>query len=66
MWNHPKDRNILIKSDNFHLPRKLSHSEGLDGEVVIVDATEMAIKHSPKSGKNSIVLRKNTIRLKLN
>ena len=61
-----KIENILIKYDKFHLPRKLSHSEGLDGEVVIVDATEMAMKHSPKSGKNSIVLRKNAIRLKLN
>ena len=46
-----KIENILIKYDKFHLPRKLSHSEGLDGEIVIVDATEMAMKHSPKSGK---------------
>ena len=33
--------NILIKSDKFHLPKKLPHGEGLDWDVVIVDTTEI-------------------------
>ncbi|WP_151769524.1 hypothetical protein, partial [Acinetobacter junii] len=39
-----KIENILIKSDKFHLPKKLPHGAGIDWNVVIVDATEMTIE----------------------
>lgn len=38
-----KIENILIKSDKFHLSKKLPHGEGIDCNVVIVNATEMTI-----------------------
>ncbi|NNH38943.1 transposase family protein [Acinetobacter terrae] len=46
-----KIENILIKSDKFHLPKKLHHGEGLDWDVVIVDATEMVIERPKKIEK---------------
>ncbi|MCG2609393.1 transposase family protein [Acinetobacter sp. SM34] len=46
-----KIENILIKSDKFHLPKKLPHDEGLDWDVVIVDATEMVIERPKKTEK---------------
>jgi len=55
-----KIENILIKSKKFHLPKKLPQGQGIDWEVVVVDATEMTIERS-KNKINSIVERKNVI-----
>ena len=44
-----KIENILIKSDLFHLPKKLPRGTGTDWEVVVVDATEMSIEHPKKT-----------------
>lgn len=46
-----KIENILIKSELFHLPKKLPRGEGLDWEVVVVDATEMTIERPKKTEK---------------
>ncbi len=46
-----KIENILIKSDKFHLPKKLPQGEGLDWEVVVVDATEITIERPKKTEK---------------
>ena len=46
-----KIENILIKSDKFHLPKKLPHGAGIDWNVVIVDATEMTIERPKKTEK---------------
>jgi hypothetical protein len=43
--------NTLIKSKKFHLPKKLPQGQGVDWEVVVVDATEMTIER-PKKTKN--------------
>ena len=61
-----KIENILIKSDKFHLPKKLPQGEGIDWEVVVVDATEMTIERPKKNRKSTIVVRKNVIPSKLN
>jgi len=61
-----KIENILIKSDKFHLPKKLPHGAGIDWNVVIVDATEMTIERPKKNRKDSTAVRKNDIRSKLN
>lgn len=53
-----KIENILIKSDKFHLPKKLPQGEGLDWEVVVVDATEITIERPKKNRKSIIVARK--------
>ncbi len=45
-----KIENILIKSKKFHLPKKLPQGQGIDWEVVVVDATEMTIE-CPKKTK---------------
>lgn len=44
-----KVENLLIKSDLFHLPKKLPRGEGVDWEVVVVDATEMTIERPKKT-----------------
>ena len=44
-----KIENILIKSDLFHLPKKLPRGTGTDWEVVVVDATEMTIERPKKT-----------------
>ena len=46
-----KIENLLIKSDKFHLPKKLPKGEGVDWEVIVIDATEMTIER-PKKQKN--------------
>ena len=46
-----KIENILIKSDKFHLPKKLPQGEGLDWEVVVVDATEITVERPKKTEK---------------
>lgn len=46
-----KIENILIKSDKFHLPKKLPQGEGIDWGVVVVDATEMTIERPKKTEK---------------
>ncbi len=61
-----KIENILIKSDKFHLPKKLPQGEGIDWEVVVVDATEMTVERPKKNRKSTIVVRKNGIPSKLN
>lgn len=43
--------NTLIKSKKFHLSKKLPQGQGVDWEVVVVDATEMTIER-PKKTKN--------------
>ena len=43
--------NVLIKSELFHLPKKLPRGEGIDWEVVVVDATEMTIERPKKTKK---------------
>ncbi len=40
-----------VKSDKFHLPKKLPHGAGIDWNVVIVDATEMTIERPKKTEK---------------
>ncbi len=44
-----KIENILIKSKKFHLPKKLPQGQGVDWEVVVVDATEMTIERPKKT-----------------
>ena len=61
-----KIENVLIKSDKFHLPKKLPQGEGIDWEVVVVDATEMTVERPKKNRKSTIVARKNGIPSKLN
>lgn len=46
-----KIENLLIKSDKFHLPKKLPHGEGVDWEVIVIDATEMTIERPKKTEK---------------
>ena len=46
-----KIENLLIKSDKFHLPKKLPQGEGIDWGVVVVDATEMTIERPKKTEK---------------
>ncbi|ERS01136.1 hypothetical protein Q674_14215 [Acinetobacter sp. COS3] len=46
-----KIENILIKSNKSHLPKKLPQGEGLDWEVVVVDATEITIERPKKTEK---------------
>ena len=46
-----KIENVLIKSDKFHLPKKLPQGEGIDWGVVVVDATEMTIERPKKTEK---------------
>ena len=60
-----KIENILIKSELFHLPKKLPRGEGIDWEVVVVDATEMTIERPKKNKKNTIAVKRNAIRSKL-
>ena len=44
---HIEDR--LIKSDQFHLPKKLPQGAGIDWDVVIVDATEIPLQRPKKT-----------------
>ncbi|MEB3754897.1 transposase family protein [Acinetobacter sp. MD2(2019)] len=44
-----KIENILIKSKKFHLPKKLPQGQGIDWEVIVVDATEMTIERPKKT-----------------
>lgn len=46
-----KIENLLIKSDKFHLPKKLPQGEGVDWEVIVIDATEMTIERPKKTEK---------------
>ena len=46
-----KIENLLIKSDKFHLPKKLPKGEGVDWEVIVIDATEMTIERPKKIEK---------------
>ncbi|WP_228140758.1 transposase family protein [Acinetobacter sp. TGL-Y2] len=39
----------LIKSDLFHLPKSLPEGEGIDWNMVIVDATEIPIQRPKKT-----------------
>lgn len=41
--------NILINSNQFHLPKKLPSGAGVDWDVVVVDATEIAIERPKKT-----------------
>ena len=41
--------NILIKSNQFHLPKKIPQGTGIDWEVVVVDATEIPIQRPKKT-----------------
>lgn len=41
--------NVLIKSQKFHLPKKLPQGTGVDWEVVLVDATEIPIERPKKT-----------------
>lgn len=41
--------NKLIKSDKFHLPKKLPHGSGIDWDVVVVDATDIEIQRPKKT-----------------
>lgn len=54
-----KIENILIKSNLFHLPKKLPCGEGVDWEVVVVDATEMNIERPKKNKRDFIVAKRN-------
>lgn len=40
---------LLIQSNKFHLPKKLPQGDGIDWEVVIVDATEIPIERPKKT-----------------
>ncbi len=44
-------KTFLIKSDKFHLPKKLPQGEGVDWEVIVIDATEMTIERPKKTEK---------------
>lgn len=44
-----KIENILIKSKKFHLPKKLPQGQGIDWDVIIVDATEISIERPKKT-----------------
>ncbi|WP_143221723.1 transposase family protein [Acinetobacter sp. ANC 5600] len=46
-----KIENLLIKSDKFHLPKKLPKGEGVDWEVIVIDANEMTIERPEKTEK---------------
>ncbi len=46
--------NILIKSEEFSLPKKKELVNDTDIEVVLVDATECEIEHPKKNIKNTI------------
>lgn len=50
----------LIKSNLFNLPKSLPEDEGIDWNVVIVDATEIPIQR-PKKQKKAMVARKSLI-----
>ena len=41
--------NILIRSNKFHLPKKLPQGDGKDWEVVVIDATEIPIERPKKT-----------------
>lgn len=43
--------NILIKSEQFHLPKKLPQGSEVDWEVVVIDATEIPIQRPKKTEK---------------
>lgn len=42
--------NILMKSNQFYLPKKTPQNTGIDWEVVVIDATEIPIQR-PKRTK---------------
>lgn len=54
----------LIKFNLFNLPKSLPEGEGIDWNMVIVDATEIAI-HRPKKQKKSYSCKKMTHSLKV-
>ncbi|WP_374253617.1 transposase family protein [Acinetobacter brisouii] len=54
----------LIQSGLFNLPKKLPDGEGIDWNVVIVDATEIPIQRPKKNRRKVIVARKRHIPLK--
>ncbi|RYE31849.1 MAG: hypothetical protein EOP48_31275 [Sphingobacteriales bacterium] len=41
--------NILIKSNQFHLPKRIPQGTGVDWEVVVADATEMPSQRPKKT-----------------
>lgn len=43
--------NILIKSGKFNLPKQLPNRENVDWEVIVIDATEVAIQRPQKQKK---------------
>jgi hypothetical protein len=53
----------LIRSNLFNLPKDLPEGEGIDWNVVIVDATEIPIQR-PKNRTKAIAARKSPIPLK--
>lgn len=54
----------LIQSGLFNLPKDIPEGEGLDCNVVIVDATEIPIQRPKKNRRKAIVARKKHIRLR--
>ncbi len=42
---------VLIKSDKFHLPKKLPQGDGMSWDAVVIDATEIAIERPKKTAK---------------
>ena len=43
---------ILIKSKQFHLPKRLPQGSAVDWEVVVIDATEIPVQRPKKTEKN--------------
>lgn len=52
--HHKWVENILIKSEEFSLPKKKELVNDTDIEVVLVDATECEIERPKKNSKNTI------------
>jgi hypothetical protein len=44
-----KIENTLIKSKKFHLPKKLPQGQGINWDVIVVDATEISIERPKKT-----------------
>ena len=60
-----KVENVLIQSQQFHLPgkKKLAASE-TDIEIVVVDATEQPIERPKKDNANTLAVKRSGIRKK--
>ena len=54
----------LIKSNLFNLPKYLPEGDGIDWNVVIVDATEILIQRPKKTEEKAIVAREKVILLR--